>query len=741
GYGYQGGNSVYSNSCTRSGGGGGAGGPGQSGTETGPGTGGLGLQNDISGTALWYAGGGGGYSDCGGGAAGGSGVGGNGGVSDGAPNTGSGGGGGKNGGSGVLVIRYTIPAWTSSHPAVATVDAVTGLVSAISAGTTTISYTSFEGDTVSVTVTVSPPYIVPTFTQRSPICKNTTTPALPTTSLNGITGAWSPAIDTSQTTTYTFTPTTGQCALPTTMTIALSETTVWNGTAWSNGTPDGIKNVSFTDDYLINGDMTACTFSVTNNADVTLAPYFFLTVRNGVVVDPGASLTISSMSNLLQNTGDVVNTNVGNVTVKREAFMNRLDYVYWGAPVTGQNLQSFSPATLSNRFYTLNEPTNAFVAINPATNNFQPAKGYAIRAPNNFPDYPLPKQSFMGSFTGVPNNGTYTVTVTKSGPALGYNLLSNPYPSALDLYEFLLDGDNAATIAFYVHQTLAGGGANYRYFNLMGNIEPNPGPEFYGFINPGQGFLFRSSLATANVQFRNRQRFGYYDAFLRTQNPDRHRFWVTLKKAEEYRSQLLVGYAPNMTDDFDAGYDGPIIASGNYMSVTVGEEACAIVAKPMPFEAQGAIPVNLHIEDAGNYTIAFDHADGLFEEGQSIYIKDNALDVTHNVTESPYQFLSEAGDFPDRLQIVYQQGPTLGTPGHPSTPWEVVVYPVNGKLHVEGSADLKSVRIFDLRGRLLYEKNQIGATTAELDGFFPTGSMVLLKIIGNEGETTKKVVF
>ncbi len=741
GYGYQGGDSVYHNSCTGSGGGGGAGGPGQSGTATGPGMGGLGLQNDISGTALWYAGGGGGYSACDVGAAGGSGVGGIGGVSDGAANTGSGGGGGKNGGSGILIIRYTIPAWTSSNTAVATVNAETGLVTAISPGTTTISYTSFEGNTVSVPVTVATPSIVPTFTQRPPICKNTTLSALPTTSLNGITGTWSPAIDTSQTTTYTFTPTTGQCALPTTMTIQLSETTVWNGTAWSNGAPDGVKSVTFTQDYLMDGDMAACALNVTNNADVKMLSNFILTVQNEITVDPGSTLTLESDANLLQGLTTQVNSNVGNIILKREAFVNRLDYVYWGSPVAGQNLQAFSPATLSNRFYTIDEPTSTFVPINPATNNFLPGKGYVIRAPNNYLDYPLPKQSFMGTFTGVPNNGDYTVTVYKSATNRGYNLVSNPYPSTIDAVLLLMGSNNKATICFYVHQSLLGGGYNYIYYNLTGGTSSPLNIETLGYIQPGQGFLYRPTSAVVNVTFKNSMRVGAPYLFFRTANPDRHRYWLNLKKDDDRMSQLLVGYLPDATDQFDGGYDGALIPAGNYMGVNVEDDVCAIVAKPLPFETESAIPLNLHIEQAGNYSISFDHADGLFDDGQQIYINDTVLGVTHNVTESPYEFLSETGDFPNRLQIVYQQGPTLGLPQNPSKPWDVVVYPANGKLHVEGSSDLKSVRIFDLRGRLLYEKNQIGATTAELDGFLPTGSMVLLKIIGNKGETTKKVVF
>lgn len=52
----------------------------------------------------------------------------------------------------------------------------------------------------------------PTFTQRGPYCPGANVPALPTTSNNGITGTWAPAIDNMNTTTYTFTPNAGQCA-------------------------------------------------------------------------------------------------------------------------------------------------------------------------------------------------------------------------------------------------------------------------------------------------------------------------------------------------------------------------------------------------------------------------------------------------------------------------------------------------------------------------------------------------
>ncbi|MFP9098040.1 T9SS type A sorting domain-containing protein [Flavobacterium sp. RHBU_24] len=61
----------------------------------------------------------------------------------------------------------------------------------------------------------------PTFTQIAPICEGSLF-TLPLTSDNGITGTWSPAVNNTMTTTYTFTPNAGQCAVPTTMTVTVS---------------------------------------------------------------------------------------------------------------------------------------------------------------------------------------------------------------------------------------------------------------------------------------------------------------------------------------------------------------------------------------------------------------------------------------------------------------------------------------------------------------------------------------
>ncbi|WP_165571692.1 choice-of-anchor J domain-containing protein, partial [Flavobacterium enshiense] len=90
--------------------------------------------------------------------------------------------------------------------------------------TTTYTFTPDAGqcaNTATMTITVNPGAL-PTFTQVAPICSGGTLAALPTTSNEGITGTWSPALNNTATTIYTFTPTTGQCASAATMTITVN---------------------------------------------------------------------------------------------------------------------------------------------------------------------------------------------------------------------------------------------------------------------------------------------------------------------------------------------------------------------------------------------------------------------------------------------------------------------------------------------------------------------------------------
>ncbi|TVR38588.1 MAG: hypothetical protein EA392_08925 [Cryomorphaceae bacterium] len=109
-------------------------------------------------------------------------------------------------------------------------NGITGTWSPAVNNTATTSYTFTPGagqcaSQTSLTIEIAAP-TEPEFADVGPFCQGANIPALPTTSLNGFSGSWSPALNNAETTTYTFTPTGSECATATTLTIEIEETVI-----------------------------------------------------------------------------------------------------------------------------------------------------------------------------------------------------------------------------------------------------------------------------------------------------------------------------------------------------------------------------------------------------------------------------------------------------------------------------------------------------------------------------------
>jgi hypothetical protein len=119
--------------------------------------------------------------------------------------------------------------------------------------------TSPPSQSVSTTVL---PILTPFFTQLAAVCSGGIV-NLPSASNNGISGTWSPAINNTATTTYTFTPSAGQCANTQTMSVAVNPLPTVT-LATFNSVCDTAGIVSLTGGSPIGGIYSGT--SVTNNA-------------------------------------------------------------------------------------------------------------------------------------------------------------------------------------------------------------------------------------------------------------------------------------------------------------------------------------------------------------------------------------------------------------------------------------------------------------------------------------------
>jgi large repetitive protein len=127
------------------------------------------------------------------------------------------------------------------------------------------------------TVTVNP-NITPVFSfgPSLTICAGASVPSLPTTSNNGITGTWSPStVDNQNSGTYTFTPTTGLCAVPTAFTVTVNPivTPVFGfGPSLSICAGGSVPSLPTTSDNGINGTWSPSVVDNQNSGTYNFTP-------------------------------------------------------------------------------------------------------------------------------------------------------------------------------------------------------------------------------------------------------------------------------------------------------------------------------------------------------------------------------------------------------------------------------------------------------------------------------------
>ena len=455
------------------------------------------------------------------------------------------------------------------------------------------------------------------------------------------------------------------------------ESTTWDGTAWSNGTPTSTKGAIFAANFTIGANFDACNIVVTNNAVVSVSSGFNVNLNQNITVNTGSSFTLNNNANLFQANPLAVNS--GNVVVKRQTNpIIRLDYTLWSSPVTGQGLYAFSPFTFANRFYNYNTSTNLYstsalgmnvtgtnaAGVNGIDQNnvqFETGQGYLIRLPYNHPTAPI---VLNGNFTGVPNNGTKTVTLANVSATQQFNLVGNPYPSPISIAQFAID--NAATIEptlYFWRKTNNTASPSYCTWNSTSQTFGDNGEAFtnspLGVIQTGQGFFVEAKDGATTLEFNNTQRVANNaNQFFRantatTPSTESNRIWLNLTGVGSEYSQAVVGYFTNATlaaEDYDSKYfnDGPVA-----LNTLIGTTEYVIQGRPTPFQASDVVPLNYKVTTAGNYTFAIDHVDGLFLNGQLIYIKDNQDGSYHNMS-TPFTFTSAAGTFANRFELVYQ---------------------------------------------------------------------------------------
>jgi len=652
----------------------------------------------------------------------------------------------------------------------------------LSSGNHTVTVTDSGGCTVQYDITITQPQPVSLFVQPvSAGCDGTGTAFADAWGGAGyFTYSWSPYGGNQATASglepgdYTVLVTDmNGCSVQGTVTVTegneCSASTYWNGSEWSNGAPTcfSVSAVIFGDyNSALHGEITACSLMV-NSGTVVVEPGDNFTIKGPIYIE-GGTLIFEDNSNLVQI--DNAN-NFGNIIYKRNSGeVYDKDYTIWSSPLSGsQTLKGFSEETLDERFYVYNTELGAYSNYESASGilggtpdevNFETGKGYLIRMPEGLPENSA--SAFEGIFTGVPNNGNITIPVVALGNR--YNAVGNPYPSPINVQDFLMENSglldngtlyfwrkrNGTSGTAYATLTLAAYVASSQEAENASSDAFEDGDEANWVINPGQGFHIKAAPGVSEINFNNSMRrtvnngqFFRTGAALSAQNAvSMSKMWLNIAGPSGEFGQAALVYSEAATMGLDYGYDGRLFNDGVLAIYTMAQDTRLSVQARSGFVSSDEVPLGYKATTAGNYSIALGRTTGVFTEGQEIYLRDELLNITHNLsTLGAYAFSTAAGTINNRFHVVYAQA--LGTVNPGFNPDAIVVWKNSNTISISSdNAPIARVKVLDLRGRLLYDSGVLSASSMEINTLHAEQQMLVVQVTTNGGAIVdKKIIF
>ncbi len=443
-----------------------------------------------------------------------------------------------------------------------------------------------------------------------------------------------------------------------------------------------------------------------------------LTITHYLNID--GKIDLEGESQLIQTIDSDFNvTSSGTIERDQQGTQDLYTYNYWSSPVGISNI------TTNNNSYTVSDVysdgTNpaASLAINFITNSYDgtfgspigiadywiwkysndtnsyynwqqilstgtilAGEGFTMKGVNDTSGNMLLEQNYI--LEGKPNNGDITLPIT-AGNAY---LVGNPYASAIDAHQFIIDnapvidnvGATNGTLYFWEHW---GGGTHvtaeyqggYATYNLSGGVpaaalgvntlgsggSPTKLPGRY--IPISQGF-FVLGETNGNIVFNNSQRVfqkeGVNSIFVKNgvntstiNNPtedNRMKIRLGLNSVNAMNRQILVTVDENASPELDYGYDGKQTENQmDDMYWMISDEKHVIQGIDR-IETTTILPLGVHTSLDGINTFKIDELVNV-PTNLEIYIYDTLTSSYHDIREADFSIDLTADEYLNRFEL------------------------------------------------------------------------------------------
>jgi hypothetical protein len=527
------------------------------------------------------------------------------------------------------------------------------------------------------------------------------------------------------------------------------KTATYQSGAWAGGIlPDGSSAVTINDNLNVGaGNVKGCSCVITAGNTLTVGAGGFLETFGNIIVD--GSLIVEHEGSVVQkdNAATVTKGGSGIIEVRKTSpVLAPLGFMFMSSPMTVETRDG----AYSNGFRVIEIVSSAFT-VDSALETTDPMDPYFgteifLGADNSFLGnytasellipgdglvvYPQSSITDGGSsygmvYTkGVLNNGTINYPIVYNGVKKNnFNLMGNPYPSAMNAIDFINANDMVNEVFFWEHITAPASTIpgyltnNYSMndismYNLSGGTAAtNGGITPNEFIASGQGFAIKAVEGGAvNAVFTNEMReTGNNDQY---RNPEQeNRVWLSIRNDEySLKGQTLLAFLPEATAAMNPGYDSKRIAGAVslFTSLKSGEQL-GIQGREV-FDVSMQIPVGFAsaIEGDVEFHIEIDALQGGGIENVPVYLVDTWTGTYVNLKERGFVFKSGRTLTADRFMLTFETPDVLSVEGVDTLEQGVKLYPnpTNGlvTLAYAGDQRLEGITIVDMQGKVVYEE-------------------------------------
>ena len=525
--------------------------------------------------------------------------------------------------------------------------------------------------------------------------------------------------------------------------------------------------------------ITATTFaqgnlSITSGVSVTIDPLASITLPGNLTVTSGSSLTVAHTASVVQTQDAATVTNNGAISVLVDTpELNVRDFVIMGSPTTAETREGvWGTASVVNKhtttdFTTYENPLNPVEGYNfydsdvndwSATSGIlSPGEGYLVR-----PQAQVEGEGGVFNYdfnTGALNTGVITYNLDYNsetgGPESSPSVLSNPYPSGIQIQLFLDANPQIDAVYLWEHNTAPASNIPSPYVNKYnmedvstinstgflpaptGAVDPN------GVLSTSQGFgVFASAAGTAT--FNNSMRVATGNTTLRNSPIAKDRLWINVtSSAYNGSGNTLVAFIQDATQGVDHKYDNGRIASmvSLYSHIQGSDRGYSIQAREA-FEDSMTISLGFSsiIEEVTSYKISLSDFDGEAWLEATPYLVDNQTGIVTNLMEDSYNFTSDMGEFNDRFEIIFQDR-SLGSQESLASSIAMYPNPASDVLTIASpTAAITKVAVRDIRGRLILGKAVASQNVTTIDIASLDNAIYLVTTITNEGSITSRLI-